>query len=140
MIELRGAEQFAELSKRLRAAADKDLQREMSKSITAAMKPLTTAIRASAASTLPKSGGLAGRIAKSQMRTRRRASGISLVARNAYTLQRLDDGSVRHPVFGRKVWVTQSVAPGWWTKPTTAFAPIAAKAVQQALDDVAAKI
>jgi hypothetical protein len=140
VIEVQGAEQFAQLAKRLRDAANKDLQQEMSKQITAAMRPLTAAIRASAASTLPQSGGLAGRIAASSMRTRRRASGISLTASNAYTLKMLDAGSVRHPVFGRGSWVTQSVTPGWWTKPTTAFAPQARAAVQKALDDVAAKI
>ena len=140
MIEIQGAEQFAELSKRLRAAANKDLQKEMSLSISRAMRPLTAAIRASAASTLPQSGGLAARIAKSSMRTKRRALGITLIASNAYTLKKLDAGSVRHPVFGRGRWVTQSVTPGWWTRPTTAFAPQARAAVQKALDDVAAKI
>jgi hypothetical protein len=141
VIEVRGAEQFAQLSKRLRDAANKDLQKEMSLSISRAMRPLTAAIRASAASTLPQSGGLAARIAKSSMRTRRRAMGITLIASNPYTLQKLDDGSVRHPVYGhRNVWVTQSVTPGWWTRPTTAFAPQARQAVQKALDDVAAKI
>lgn len=140
MIEIQGAEQFAALSKRLRDAANKGLQREMSKQITAAMRPLTAAIRASAASTLPQSGGLAARIAKSQMRTRRRASGVSLTASNAYTLKRIDAGSVRHPVFGHGSWVTQAVTPGWWTRPTTAFTPQARAAVQRALDDVAAKI
>jgi hypothetical protein len=38
-------------------------------------------------------------------------------------LQDIDSGTVRHPVFGKKAWVSQSVPPGWFTTPLSESAP-----------------
>jgi hypothetical protein len=145
VIEIKGAEQLATLSKRLKAAGDKELQRELSRGITQAMKPVPAAARASALKTLPSRGGLAQRVAKSQMRTVRRAgpriAGVRLQAKNSYGLGMLDRGINHHPVYGnRKVWVRQAVTPGWWTDPTEAAAPLARSEVEKAMQTVANKI
>ena len=144
-IKIQGAEDFHALSKALKIAGDKGLQRELSKGITSAMKPVTLAVRNSARTTLPQRGGLAARVAATPMRTIRRAgarsASIRLQARSSYHLGQLDRGLNRHPVFGnRKVWVTQRVTPGWWTRPTDAALPVAQREVMQAMDRVVVQI
>lgn len=145
MIEIRGAEQLAALSKKLKAAGNRELQQELSHGILQAVKPVITAARESARSTLPRRGGLAARVANSSIRTMSpggaRFSGVRLQAKNQYSLGRLDRGINRHPVYGnRRVWVTQKVTPGWWTKPTKEAAPQARAQVEQAMQRVANKI
>jgi tape measure domain-containing protein len=104
-VEIKGADQLAALSKRLKELGDKDLSREFSRAITAATKPLVQDLRQSARETLPKRGGLNERVAKSQIRTQRRASsrtqGVRVVAKNPYVLARLDQGMSAIRVFGR---------------------------------------
>lgn len=138
--EIRGVEQLAALAAKLKAVGDKELTREFSRSVSAAMKPLVQEVRASARSTLPRSGGLAAKVAGSQIRTVRRASGIRLTGNNAYGIKRMDEGQVRHPVFGRGGWATQSVRPGWWTRPTEQVAPEVRQALMEAIEAVARKV
>jgi hypothetical protein len=151
MTDIRGADQLAKLAKQLKEAGDKGLQRELSKAISQATKPVKEAARQSALETLPKRGGLAARVAGSRFSTRRyassRASGIRIQAKNAYALGRLDKGRVRHPVFADQgktrdewTWVTQIIWPGWWTKPTKAAAPAVRREIEQAMQTVANKI
>lgn len=145
MIEIQGVDQLVHLSKALKAAGDKELQRELSKGISQAMKPLTAAVRQSALRTLPSRGGLAQKVAKSQMRVNRRAGSkiahVRLVAKSSYHLGQLNRGINHHPVFGdRDAWVTQRVTPGWWTKPTEAAGPNVRREVIAAMDRVARKI
>jgi hypothetical protein len=56
-------------------------------------------------------------------------------------LRQLDDGILRHPVFGnRKVtWPTQSVTPGWFSDPVEESVPAVRDAIEQALDNVVEK-
>lgn len=145
MIEVRGADQLAHLSKALKAAGRQDLQKELSRGISQALRPVIVAVRRSATQKLPNRGGLAAKVAKSRMRTTRetsqRGSGSRLQVANAYGLAQLDKGDAWHPVFGnRNVWVKQSVTSGWWTEPTEAAAPNVRRELQQAIDRVAAKI
>ena len=146
-IEVKGAEQFAALSKRLKDLADKELAKEFSKSITAATRPLVRGIRQSARDTLPRKGGLAARVAKTPIRTQRRNSsrsaGVRIVGKSPYSIAKLDAGRLRHPVFAdpskeRKewTWVNQKVKPGWWTTPTE----LAAKSVQVEMEKAMAAI
>jgi hypothetical protein len=143
-IELDGAAQFAALAKRLRAMGDKDLSREFSKAVSASTKPLVQELRKSARDTLPKRGGLAERVAKSPIRTQRRSSaraqGARVVARNPYAINRLDQGRVRHPVFGRAVWVDQTVKSGWWTRPTEAIGPEVRRNLDAAMNAMKTKL
>jgi hypothetical protein len=148
-VEVHGAEELAALSRRLKAAGDKGLQRELSKGIAKAMEPLKRELPASARSHLPRRGGLGNLVAQSKVRTSRRNSGravgLRLQAANPnLQLRKLDDGELKHPVFRRAgrpvVWVTQPVRPGWFTDPTQAAAPVVRAQVQAAMSAVAAQI
>jgi len=143
MIEVQGADQLGRLSKALKEAGNKDLQRELSKAINRAMSPVKDDLKQSARTSLPQRGGLADAIAGSKFATRRKASkkaaGIRLVATNVYSLYHLDKGEVRHRRKGGGFSI-QRIEPGWWTKPTEAAAPGVRRALVKAMDDVARKI
>ena len=141
MIEIRGAEQLATLSKRLKEAGDKDLKKELSAGIRQAMEPLKQEVRQSALRTLPQRGGLARRTAKTSLRVTRSARGIRLVGKSSDSIRRMNSGTIRHPVFGnRSVWVDQRIPPGWWDRPTQSAAPQVRADLLKAMDRVARKI
>lgn len=143
MIEVRGAEQLADLSRRLKTAGDKDLQRELSKGIAAAMQPLRRDLPRSA-QRLPRRGGLAKQVAGSRLRIVRRntgrAVGLRLTATNPDNIRRIDKGEVRHKTYGHLPWQTQRVTPGWFTDPAEAAAPAARREVEAAMTEVVRKI
>jgi hypothetical protein len=141
-VEIRGAEQLAELSRRLKEAGNKDLQRELSKGITQAMKPVRPALRASARKTLPRKGGLNVRVARAKITTRRNRQGVRLQAGGPRSqVDEINQGRFRHPVFGdRSEWVTQSVAPGWWDRPTNDLRADVQRELLAAMRRVAAKL
>lgn len=144
MIEVRGAEQLADLSRRLKAAGDKDLQRELSKGIAKALQPLRRELPRSARAKLPRRGGLADDVAASKLRTTRRttgrAVGLRLTATNPDNIRRIDKGEVRHKTYGHLPWVRQRVTPGWFTDPAEAAGPAARREVEAAMTDVIRKI
>jgi hypothetical protein len=142
-MDVRGADDFARLAKALKEGPE-DLQREFSKAVSKATAPLKTAARESARQTLPRRGGLADRVARSRFATRRstgRRAGVRVTVSSPDALGQLDRGVVRHPVFGnRNVWVTQSITPGWWTKPTDQVGPEVQRALLAAMDEVGKKL
>jgi hypothetical protein len=145
VIEIQGADQLAKLAKQLREAGAKDLQRELGKAINRALKPVKADIRQSAQETLPKRGGLAAKVAKSKVTTRRRtsqkAAGVRVVATNTVSLYHLDKGQIRHRKGGDiNAGKVQPTTPGWFTKPTEAAAPEVRKELVAAMDEVAKKI
>ena len=121
------------------------LRNELLAGFRAAAKPLVADAKASAAGTLPASGGLAARIAGGKFSTRTRAGranlGIRIVSANGYDLPAIDAGTVRHPVYGnRKAWASQSVTPGWFTKPMEASGPAVRGELQKVMIAVARQI
>lgn len=142
-IEVRGVEQLERLSKALKDAGRKDLQRELSQGIAAALKPLSNELKTSALRVLPRRGGLAARVAQSQFRLVKHTDrGVRLSATNRnIALRQLDKGTVRHPVFGnRDVWVIQTIDPNWWSGPVEQVGPGVHRNVQVAMNRVARKI
>lgn len=144
-VEIKGADQLARLSKQLRDAGAKDLQRELAQGINRALKPMKEDIRQSALDSLPKRGGFAAAIAGSKLRTRRRTgrvAGVRVVAENRFSLYHPDRGEVRHRVKGKPAaqWPVQRIQPGWWTRPTEGSAPAVRKELLAALDAVAKKL
>lgn len=145
MYELHGAEGLARLSRALKAAGEKDLQKHLSKAISDGMKPVRAALPQSA-QRLPKRGGLAARVAGSKTRIQRRntgrAVGVRLRVDNPENITRMDKGTVRHPVFGR--WLPnvkpQPVPPGWFTEPTDAARPAFGIVVDEAMRAVVDEI
>lgn len=144
-VRITGAEEFARLSVRLKAA-DKEINREFSSALTRATKPVKADAKKSALAILPKSGGLAARVASSRLSVRRSTGGKSIGIRitagsGKQQLDRIDKGVVKHPVFGnRKAWVSQSVAPGWFTRPMLNSATHVRREMSKAMDDVARKL
>ena len=143
MIEVEGVDELVRLSRALKEAGAKDLQREMYAGINRAVKPLRNSIKQSARDNLPVRGGLANAVARSRVQTRRRTSdrgaGVRVVAKNRFSLYHLDRGEVRHRRANGGLTV-QRIEPGWWTQPTDAVGDDVRRELVQALERVAAKL
>ena len=104
-----GADDFLRLSKALKAAGEKELRKELHKSIRDAAKPISADLKDAARRDLPKRGGLNEHVAKSRVRiaTRTgRVAGVDVVfpqRQPGYV-----EGSIRHPVFAKKDRVQSS--------------------------------
>lgn len=148
-IEIRGAEQLAALTRRLKEAADKELQKELRKGIKLALDPLRKELPKSARDILPKKGGLAEKVAKSKYSISRkntsRESGLRLVAKNEYSLFKMDQGELKHPIPRRnprkpKKWVKQRIRLGWASGPFDEKVPQARVEIEQAMNRIIAHI
>ncbi len=120
-------------------AARRRLEPEVAKEIRSTVVPrLRAAIQQSAATRLPRRGGLAASSAASTRTTVSGARGeIRIRTRNRYREDQLDRGIVRHPVYGnRNVWVTQPITPGWWTIPVEQYRDD----IAEAADDAVARV
>lgn len=123
------------LSKRLKDAGQKELSSQLNKQINATVKPLRQAFKASALKKLPKKGGLAKHVSRTRYRTQKNKNGVRLVAQNQYELEKLDDGTLRHPTFGGKPWVKQTVKKGTFSDPWEENADDVRKGVEKAISD-----
>jgi hypothetical protein len=101
---IKGAEDLLALSKRLKAAGQTELRKELHKDMREAAKPLIPKVRKAAREQLPSAGGLNERIAKkpyrSQVRTGARTAGVRITGSKVDP--RINQGRVWHPVFGRE--------------------------------------
>lgn len=139
-IEIRGLNEVQKLARDL-AAASRRLMPDLADAAADSLKPLEPTIRRSAMDTLPTRGGLDRKIAASEIRIIKRRNVVRLEVRNAYALRSLDDGVLRHPVFGnRKKWVSQRVRPGWWTRPVTTAKPRIGREVQAKMQRIISRI
>lgn len=143
--EIHGADQFLALSKALKHAGRTELRKELNKAMRTGAKPLIPKARASAMARLPQRGGLAQQIAKEPTRVQTRTGkdpGVRVVVgKKRGGARAANRGVIRHPVFGnRDVWVDQQVRPGWFDEPMAASAPEIRKALEQGIEDVAAKV
>ena len=143
--EVRGADQFFELSKALKHAGRTELRKELNKAMRVGAKPLIPKARAEAMRRLPQRGGLAKQVSKEPARVQTRTGkdpGVRIVVgkRNGGARQ-ANRGVIRHPVFGnRDVWVDQQVKPGWFDDPMKASAPEIRRALEQGIEVVAARV
>ena len=118
-----GADQLISLSRRLRAAGDKELKKELRTALRDATKPMKAAIKKNARDNMPHRGGLNDYLARSRITTQVKQSGQNPGIRisNKQHDTRLDtQGRLRHPTFGRRGpgdWKEQKVESGWFTKP-----------------------
>lgn len=140
-----GAEDFLRLSKALKAAGQTGLRKELNKALKSAATPLKSKTQSAARSRLPKRGGLSDIVAREpqtvQVRTGAQTGGVRIVVGKRRGAARATDiGSVRHPVFGRDVYVTQSVPPGWFSDTAQKNAPAIRNDLAQALEDFAGRI
>lgn len=140
-----GAEDLARVAGAVQRVEPK-LRKELLAGIRKAVKPSIVEVKAEALSTLPAEGGLNRFVATSKIGVRTRSSGrragIRVVAtKGGHDLVGINDGMVRHPVFGnRKVWVSQRVDGGFYSEPLTEGAPRIQKEIKGTMDRILAQI
>ena len=139
-----GTDKLIRLAAAIKASGDKNLQKELRKALQRAARPLKASARQGALAILPHKGGLDEYIAtKSRITSSLITTGSGAGLRIIGNAKRLDDGSVRHPTFGRKgpgEWHDERVTPGWFTKPLILDAPKVRDELDKAMDDVARQL
>lgn len=151
-IEVVGIEQLQALARDLKQAGDRDLRRELLRSIQKASKPLKTGAKEAALEDLPKSGGLAERVAASKWSTSTRLGvrspsiritgrGTAGVVSKQLDLNSLDRGRLRHLTYGRRPWKDQAVKVHWFSDRMELIADTTVRDdILSAVDTVAAKL
>lgn len=121
---------------------DRDMKRKVTDELVATTRPTKSAIRSSARSTLPSRGGLAALIASASVTTKVVMGANPKVSLRTdlagHALAPIDRGTVRHPVYGRGRWVTQSVTPGYFSDPVRNDMPRIRRGVERTVDRVVA--
>lgn len=146
--EVTGAEDFLRLSKALKKAGRSGLRNDLNKAMKKAGKPLVKVARDAFRADLPSSGGAGAFHAGKKVEVVARTGadpGIKVIARKQDP--RLEtQGRLAHPVFnkrranGKRVYVVQQVKPGIFSTALQAEAPAIRKDLEQALEDIAARI
>jgi hypothetical protein len=145
--------QLAAISARLKEIGEEGLVRELSRQIGQAVAPVPGKIRAGLKPHLPdRYAEVLDADTNIGRRTTTTPDGTQVIiyatnkSLRKRRLQRLDDGILWHPLFGRfprrdprNRWFEQEVQPGWFTGPVEEAAPQVRDAIQQALDEVVRK-
>ena len=141
-----GADAFLALSKRLKAAGNGELRKELHKAVREAGKPLIPKVRAAALRDLPSAGGLNRRIAKkpyrAQARTGVKTAGLRITG-GKVDPRINNQGRIAHPVFGRpNSTVVQNVpgARGYFDETIRDEAPQIREDVTEVLVDFARRL
>lgn len=137
-LRMTGADDLGKLAADLKQAGRNDLRKEMLRGIRTATRPAVAAVRISAQVRLPRRGGLAREVAAEQITSRTTTTGRNVGVRiQRRRGQALEQGRLRHPVFGnRDVWVTQEVSPEWFTRPLEMLEPSVQVALKRVLDNI----
>ena len=144
---IEGTEGFDRVAHALRGA-DKLIYKELNAGFRRVAKPLGQDVAVTAASELPRRGGLAYAIAGatptlSGLSGKSAGVSIRMKVRQGWYLGRIDGGVIKHPVFGRKPSVEQKVRAGAFTRPFEAGAPAVRKEIvasmEKVIDEIAKK-
>jgi hypothetical protein len=161
-IRITGTGQLLELSRRLRAAGHENIRSSFQRRIRRAAEPLRddlqdTVRSLNIASQGRKAGGRGGRSPTTRPLRATIAEAIRISVRTAGApgarvyvdrarlpsdipmglVNRLNDGRVRHPVFGnRRRWAQQTTTPLWWDKTVRSHQPRITREVERVVDDV----
>lgn len=147
-IRIRGAEEFAALSRRLKQGGHKDLRKELFKGINSAAKPARAAVKKAMPDHMPDRYARELK-ADFSLLTRKRPSrnpGISLRGKTRKKRRKvvaLNDGTLSHPLFGnRNHWYKQSrsVKKGFFNEPLEEQGPKVQQDILAAMERVANKI
>lgn len=135
-VSMRGADKLDTLSRKLRAAGRKDLERELNRELRKPLPRLKKAVQAGIPAHMPR--GYEETLSRSlRFRLSRRRGAVIRLSVTMHgrggggkdrDVRRLDRGELRHPVFGRRrrttrgkifnnPWVRQPIPPGFWTIP-----------------------
>lgn len=145
-LRVEGVERLERAARQLREAGDKDLRREMYRAIQRSTKPLRQKAKEAALRELPQRGGLNVWVASSRFSTKTRGGGrnpgVRITAtKGKHNLKSLDEGKLRHPVFGnRNVWVSQPVPAGWFSKTIEDGADEVRKELVDAIEETLRKL
>lgn len=140
-----GARDLEVLASRLKGA-DRQIRKEMLASFRKVGKPIIADVRSVARSTLPSGGGLAALVAGSAYGVRTKLTGdvgvrIQGTGRTVRGLRTIDNGLVRHPVFGnRSAWAVQPVTAGYFTKTVQRNLPTIRDGISDAMERTAQQI
>lgn len=141
---IRGAEQLSALAKRFNEAGRKDLRIELYRGINRATKPLKEEVKKNLPTYMPANYV---RVLQPKLklttskRTNANSPGVIIRARANNRLDQLEDGTLRHPLFGmRGEWYNTTIKPGFFSVTLKDNADEVAKSVQKAMDEVAKKI
>lgn len=117
-----GGDDFHRLARRLRRG-DRTVAEAVTKGFQDAGEPMLDRMRRGGLEVAPRRGGMAARIARVRGTVDRAGSAASMRVRlvlqslEGDNLTRFDEGTIRHPVFGHKPWVTQEIPSGGFTRP-----------------------
>lgn len=159
-VRITGTGQLLELGRRLRAAGGPRLQQNFGRRIRRAAEPLRDDLRSTMRG-LPITADRARSRGGPSPTTRPLRASIAAAVRISVrygsspgariwvdrgalpddvtmgVLNRLDDGRLRHPVFGnRRKWATQWAPAGWWTKTVREHEPRMRAEVERIVNDV----
>lgn len=127
-VEVRGANKLAKVAATI-AREQPELRKSLVKGIRKEAGKVRPAMRKNARATLPQSGGMAERAAKTSILIKVRTHGdnvgvLMILKRKGSDIRNLNAGRLRHPLFGdRRHWFNQSVAPRVFSKPFEESAP-----------------
>jgi hypothetical protein len=143
-VQVHGLEQLEHLGKKLKGA-EKELTKELRRNIRIAVAPVKVEIRNSLREGLPKRGGLAAFMGNASVGARvstgGRNVGVRIVAaKKGHDLKKLDEGEIRHPTYGRKPWVRQSVKEHLVSGPVEKARPEIHAGVLKAMDTTSHRI
>lgn len=146
--ELRGAVKLARVAKALQEQSDagKGFRRELQSGLVKATKPARKDLKAAIPDALPRGGGLAAKVASDSnfvLATNKNHGavvGVRIQGKRrglkGGSLRRFNSGTVRHPVFGRDAWVSQSagVSKGFLDRAFAKQGPVIRRAALAAID------
>jgi hypothetical protein len=132
------ASEYKAAAGKLRAAPAK-LRRDFSRRLSAAARPVLRDVLREGAEALPSRGGLRAHIVSSgQVSVSRAGLGIrGLLLNKRVALGRINAGVLRHPLFGRPPWFSQSVPAGTFDAAFDRRAEELRREVARVFDDVA---
>lgn len=114
MIELNDHGTFARFEQDCRKAAAR-LQPEINDSFAESLTRVRGDVQRSAASILPRRGGLGRLVAGMTFVITKKSNGAVLTGRSKYNIASIDSGLVNHLVYGRGPLVRQNVHAGFWS-------------------------
>lgn len=154
---MEGAAALHRVAAQIRAEGRKDLSRELSAALRKASEPVQREIRASAAQTMPRSGGYNAAFDSSLRFGQARRTGGSQARLELKTyadgqserrdIKALERGDLRHPVYGRSrpgrrkgervanPWTVTSIRAGFWKRGTDGAMDEVQKEVGKVADD-----
>jgi len=131
------AAEFAAFAAKLKTA-DRKMRTRLRARIRKVAQAEAAGIVSEGAEGLP--GGLAGHVQAKGARpaVRQTATGVELVLgkKAGPQIGRMNDGNLRHPTFGHRPWVDQSIPSGTWTEAVEKRAPKLREAVAKEVESI----